>query len=253
VPISVGTPAGRWTPVGVRPMTNPLLELQAADTMADQLRHRRSHLAERDQLQAAKNELIRWNQARQVMRKRLDELTEQIGQAEARSGEIDDRRDGLRAKLKTVIAPREAEALQKEIAALERQRGELDDVELAALEEQSRIDDELAALLGQEEALRESFLGADAALSAAESDIDTELERIEERLDGLRSQVDAKILKRYDRLRENHLVAAAVLAGSRCDGCHIDLSAAEVDDVRAAAAKADGISDCPQCGRLLVV
>lgn len=234
-------------------MTHPLLELQAADTMADQLRHRRSNLAERDQLQAAKNELIRWDQARQVMRKRLDELSGEIERAEQASHDIDAKKEKLQAQLRTIIAPREAEALQHEIAALDRERGELDDVELAALEEQSRIDDDLNALLAQEESLRETFLAADAALSSAESDIDGELTRVAERLDGLRAAVDAKVLKRYDRLRGNHLVGAAVLSGSRCDGCHIDLSAAEVDDVRAAAAKSDGVSDCPQCGRLLVV
>lgn len=234
-------------------MTSPLLELQAADTMADQLRHRRSSLAERDQVQAAKNDLIRWDQALQTIRKRLDELNGEIERAEQQSHDIDAKKTKLQAQLRTIISPREAEALQAEIAGLDRERGELDDAELAALEEQSRLDDELQRLLGQEEALRDTFLGADAALTAAQSDIDGELERIGERLGGLRAAVDAKVLKRYDRLREHHLIAAATLAGSRCDGCHLDLSAAEVDDVRDVAAKAGGIADCPHCGRLLVI
>ena len=59
-------------------MTAPLLELQAADTMADQLRHRRGQLAERDQLQATKNDLIRWDQALQTVRKRIRELREGV-------------------------------------------------------------------------------------------------------------------------------------------------------------------------------
>ncbi|MFP5489581.1 MAG: C4-type zinc ribbon domain-containing protein, partial [Acidimicrobiia bacterium] len=104
-----------------------------------------------------------------------------------------------------------------------------------------------------EETLRDAFLGADAALSSATTDIDAELQRIAERLQGLRDAVAPKLLKRYDRLRTNHVVAAASLAGSRCDGCHLDLSAAEVDEVRATAASADGVAECPQCGRLLVV
>lgn len=234
-------------------MTAPVLELQAADTMADQLRHRRTTLPEREQLQATKNDLIRWDQTLQTIRRRLDELNAEIERAEQRSHAIDTKKGKLQGQLRTVIAPREAEALQSEIAVLDRERGELDDVELAALEEQSRLDDELQSLLGQEETLREAFLGADAALTAAQSDIDGELERIGGRLQELRDAVDAKVLKRYDRLRQNHVVAAAVLAGSRCDGCHLDLSAVEIDEVRATAAKADGIADCPHCGRLLVV
>jgi uncharacterized protein len=234
-------------------MTVPLLELQAADTMADQLRHRRSNLPEREQLQASKNDLIRWDQALQTIRRRLDELSAQIDEAEHRSHEIDTKKTRLQSQLKTIIAPREAEALQAEIATLDRERSELDDVELVALEEQSRLDDEMRALLGQEEHLRAAFLGADAALSVAQADIDGELARIAQRLQGLRDAVDPKVLKMYDRIRQNHVVAAGGLSGSRCDGCHLDLSAAEIDEVRATAARADGIADCPHCGRLLVV
>ena len=234
-------------------MTAPILELQAADTMAEQLRHRRSNLPEREQLQATKNDLIRWDQSLQTIRKRLDELTAQIDQAEQRSHSIDTKKTRLHAQLKTVIAPREAEALQAELATLDRERSDLDDVELTALEEQSRLDDELQALLAREETLRDAFLGADATLSAALADIDGEVARIGNRLQALRDAVDPKVLKLYDRLREHHVVAAAGLSGSRCDGCHLDLSAAEIDLVRDTAAKADGIADCPHCGRLLVL
>jgi uncharacterized protein len=234
-------------------MTAPLLELQAADTMADQLRHRRANLPEREQLRATKNDLIRWDQSLQTIRRRLGELNDEIEQAEQRSHAIDTKKAKLQAQLKTVIAPREAEALQSEIATLDRERGELDDVELAALEEQSRLDDELQGLLAREDTLRAAFLAADAALSSSQSDIDGELDRIGQRLQGLRDAVDPKLLKHYDRLRQHHVVAAAGLSGSRCDGCHLDLSAAELDEVRATAAGADGIADCPHCGRLLVL
>lgn len=233
-------------------MTHPLLELQAADTMADQLRHRRDHLVEREQLQASKGALVRWNEARILAKNRFDELAAQLRRIEAASDDIDAKRADLEKKLTTIIAPREAEALQREIAELVRQRSALDDDGLAALDEQARLDDELSGLAAQEEELRDAYLAADAALASVESDIDSEIARVEERLTDLRKQVDKPLLRRYDRLREGHLVGAASLSGSRCDGCHIDLSAVEVDDVRDRAKKT-GVSDCPQCGRLLVV
>ncbi len=232
-------------------MSHPILELQAAETMADQLKHRREKLAEREQVQAARNELIRWDQARTLMHQRLDELAAQIEKTEADSHEIDQHRAKLEAQMKTVIAPREAEALQSEIATLNERRNGFDDAELAALEEQTRLEDDLTALLGQEQALRRTLSDADTALAAAETDIDGELVRIAGRLEGLRGQVGAGVLKRYDRLRDHFVVAAAPLAGSRCEGCHLDLSAHEVDDVKDEVA-ASGVGDCPQCGRLLV-
>ena len=232
-------------------MSHPILELQAAETMADQLKHRRQSLPERDQVQASRNELIRWDQSRTLMHQRLDELAAQIQQSETESHEIDKSRTRLAAQLRTVIAPREAEALQHQIATLNERRGELDDAELTAMEEQTRLEDELTALLGQEGALRNALLVADAAQSAAERDIDGELDRIAGRLDGLRAQVDARVLKNYDRLRSHFVVAAAPLAGSRCEGCHLDLSAHEVDDVKDEIAD-KGVGNCPQCGRILV-
>lgn len=220
--------------------------------MADQLRHRRQNLAERDHVQTTKNELVRWNESRIVVRKRLDELEAIVDRLESESAEIDTHRTRLQGQLKTVIAPREAEALQSEIANLTERRGELDERELEALEEQTRLDDELAALNDQEEALRNEFLAADAALGEVTADVDAELARVEERLADLRAAVDKKVLRRYDALRKKNVIAAATLAGSRCEGCHLDLSAAEVDAVKDAA-EGDGIADCPQCGRLIVV
>lgn len=234
-------------------MSGTLLELQAADTMSDQLRHRREVLAEREQVQSAKNALLRWNEARTVVRRRLDELAAEIEQIEADTAKLDKQRDRLQAQLKTVIAPREAEALQHEIATLTEQRSNFDDAELAALEEHNRLEGELDDLLTQEESLTNEYLGAEAALAEAESDIDGELKRVADRLKGLRSEVDSAILRRYDRLRKNYVIAAAPLAGSRCEGCHLDLSAAEIDEIRDTGAKNDGIAECPQCGRLLIV
>lgn len=230
-----------------------LLELQAADTMADQLRHRREHLSEREQVQAAKNELLRWNESRITVRQRVEELTAEIDDAEKASAKLDKQREKLQAQLRTVIAPREAEALQREIAAITSERGALDEAELAAMEELTRQEAELSALLAKEEPLTAEYLAAEGALATAESDIDGELTRISDRLDGLRSAVDKAVLKQYDRLRKNFVIAAATMSGSRCDGCHLDLSAAEVDIIRDTAAKKDGIADCPQCGRILVL
>jgi len=232
-------------------MSHPILELQAAETMADQLKHRRQNLAERDQVQAARNELIRWDQSRTLMHQRLDELGSQIEQSEAGSHDIDRHRTKLEAQMKTVIAPREAEALQHEIATLNERRSVLDDAELTAMEEQTRLEDELTVLLGQEAVLRSALIASDTALAAAQGDIEGELDRIAGRLDGLRSRVEAGVLQRYDRLREHFVVAAAALSGSRCEGCHLDLSAHEVDDVKDEIAAA-GVGDCPQCGRILL-
>lgn len=233
-------------------MSHPLLELQAADTLAEQLRYRREHLTERDLLQAARNDLVRWDQAVTLRRERIEALAAEIDADEAKGRELEAQRTKLNAQLKTVIAIREAEALQHELAALAEARSALDDAELDALEEQARLDDELIELSAQEQPLRDAYVAADARLRDAAADIDGELDRVGGRLEGLRSAVEPAQLARYDALRRQGSVAAAALTGARCDACHLDLSPGELDAVRSDA-KPTGVTDCPNCGRLLVV
>ena len=234
-------------------MTHPLIDLQAADTAADQLRHRRSHLPERAEVAAAQAAHDEWAGRRAALQSRIDELEAVIQRNEAESHDIDTQKARLSAQLKTVIAPREAEALQHQLATLDERRGALDDVELEALEEQSALDDQIQAMAGEEPVLRSAVEAAEATAVAAEQQIDAELADIAARHDGLRAAVDPALLPRYDRARGQQMVAAAELQGHRCSGCHLDLSPGEMDEVRDAAASNGGIADCPQCNRLLVV
>ena len=233
-------------------MTHPLLELQAADTLTDQLRHRRDRLPEQEQVDAARGKHAEWERRRDGLRRRLDELEGVISRSESDSHAIDIDRARLEKQLKTVIAPREAEALMHEIALLTERRGALDDAELSALEEQADIDDDLSAHAVAEDGLVSAVAVAEEAAAQAAAQIEAKLADIADRHDELRAAVDPALLRRYDQLRRQQMVAAAALQGSRCDGCHLDLSAAELDEVRAAA-RDGGIADCPHCGRLLVL
>ena len=91
---------------------------------------------------------------------------------------------------------------------------------------------------------------AEERLSAAEADLDAELAELGAQRGAARAALPAGVIARYDPLRAKLGVAAARLVGSRCEGCHLDMSASELDDVRRA--PAGTIPDCPQCGRLLV-
>lgn len=229
-----------------------LLALQAVDTEADQLSHRRANSERRDEFAAARAAANEWERRRAALDARIGELGASIESAEARSAELLVHRQRLDQQLKTVIAPREAEALMHEIATIESQRDELDTAELVALEEQSDLDDQLAALLGGEASVREIARSAAEALAAEEAEIDTRLGALEVRRGELRAELSAPVLSTYDRKRAALGVAVARLVGKQCQGCHLELSAAEVDTVKDEAA-ATGVTDCPDCGRLLIV
>ena len=231
-------------------MSERILELQAVDTATTQLNHRRSHLPELDALRTARGDLESWQRRRAATETRIAELASEIEAAEASSHEIDGHLTRLEKQLRTVISPREAEALQHEIATLRERRSGNDDRELEALEEQAQVDDSRAELAASEAGLRAAVGTAEEALAAAQADIDRQLADLDTTRSELRPLFDASLLDRYDRLRSQLGVAVARLDGRRCDGCHLDLSAAELDAVRHTP---DGeLADCPQCSRLLV-
>ena len=230
-----------------------LLDLQRVDTEADQLTNRRERLAEREQLVAASGHLRDWERLRATMRARMDELTGIIERSETEAAEIATHKERLEGQMKTVIAPREAEALMHEIATLDEQTDALDMTEIEALEEQSTIDDQLTEHLRSEDGLRDAVGSADHALQRATAEIETELTALADERTERRGVLGDATLARYDRVRASSGVAVAQLVGHRCEGCHLDLSAAEVDDVKDEAAAADGVADCPNCGRMLVL
>ncbi len=229
-------------------LTADLLELQRLDTTTDQLRHRRAHLPERAALAdaTAARQAVADRQA--AIASRSDELIAAIEQLEHDGTALTTHRTRLQKQLKTIIAPREAEALMHEIDGLAAQRDEMDDRELAHLEEHGELESEAAALTDQTPALDAAVAAAQAALTAAEAELDSEVAQLREAREPLASSIDASLLSRYEHLRERlGGVAVAKLEGTHCSGCHLDLSPGEVDEVRSA----DGFADCPQCGRLL--
>ena len=139
-----------------------------------------------------------------------------------------------------------------EIAGIEAQRDELDVAELEALEQQAALDDQLTTHLREQEAIAEALRLADEALAADVADIDTELARLAAARIEVRASIGDSLLATYDRKRAALGVAVAPLVGRQCQGCHLELSAAEIDTVKDEAA-ATGVTDCPECGRLLIV
>lgn len=229
-----------------------LLALQAVDTQADQLQHRGKNSPLRTDFADAAAQARAWERERDVTRSRIDELDASIERAEERGAELQTHRQRLEQQMKTVIAPREAEALMHEMATIGEQIDELDVHELEALEEQATLDDRLSVHLAGEGQLRTRLRLTDDALATEIADIDAELTALAERRNDLRGELADGLLSTYDRKRAALGVAVAPLVGRQCQGCHLELSAAEVDTVKDEAAET-GVTDCPDCGRLLIV
>jgi uncharacterized protein len=232
-------------------LTDDLLELQHLDTTADQLAHRRTNLPERPT--AADNEaaLVEHRRTAAASVTREQEVEMAVDALERDGEALGAQRTRLEAQLRTVTSQRAAEALTHELETIAARRDELDDQELAYLEEQSELAETIARLTAAEPALASAASASHAALAAAETAIDAELAGIVSGRAEVVARIGAAHLERYERLRARHGgVAVARLDGSRCTGCHLDLSTTELAEVRAVGA--GQLADCPQCGRMLV-
>jgi uncharacterized protein len=232
-------------------LSDDLLELQRLDSAADQLAHRRANLPERAAAEAASADLARTARHIATLIARQRELNDAIEEAEQTGADLTRKRERLQGQLRTVISPREAEALMHELDTLGSWRDELDDAELANLEEQAQVVDDLGASHRAEVELAATAERAAAELAAAEADIDEQTAKfIVERAEAV-THLDGGVLADYEHRRARFGgIAVARLDGKRCGGCHLDLSTVELNAVKAT--PAGEYADCPQCGRMLI-
>ncbi len=230
-----------------------LLALQALDLRADQLTHRRATLparAEIDKVMAslasleattatAESERHELGRGQQRLEDEIATLTEKATQHDKAlySG--------------SVTNPRELQAMQDEIAALKRRISQLEDQELEIMERIEPIDAALAESATQRTALDDDAARWRAELAETEVAIEAELGEVSSERIAVVAEIDPDLLTTYERLRpQTGGIAVARLVGGSCGGCHLGLSAVEVDRLKKL--PPEEAAHCEECGRLLV-
>ena len=230
-----------------------LLAVQDLDTSITQLEHRRAALAETSGLAAVEAELAALEAERTEVAARRGALTatqkdleDQIAGITARRGSIEQRMYAA-----TGSSARDLQAMSDEVRHLTERRAELEELELVAMLDQDGVDAQLAAL-GERMApleTRAGELGVQVAHEQAE--IDAELASAAGARAAEAALLPAALANRYETLR-SHLkgTGAARLVKNHCGGCHLELSSAEVEKIRAL--PPGEVATCEQCGRILV-
>ncbi len=228
-----------------------LLALQLVDSELDQLAARRQRLPERAALASAESALAAVLAEQDRLRALIAAAGSDIERAEREGADLDRVRARLEAQLKTVIAPREAEALTHEIEGARVRRNAIDDRELEAMEQQAEAEQALRVAADDEQRARETVAAASANLHASLDSLAQLEAEVQTRRSAAEMSLDASELELYAAARRRHGGVGFVrLEGRSCTGCHVDMSHAEHEQVRAAAAD---LPECPNCGRLIVV
>jgi len=229
-----------------------LLAVQDHDTHVDQLVHRRATLPARAELDGVMAELAQLEQravvidtTRQELAKGQQRLEDEIASLQDKATQHDKTLYGG-----TIGNPRELQALQDEIASLKRRISQLEDKELELMEQIEPLDADLAQLAAERASLDERAEGLRALIAEDEVAIDDELATVRAERSALADGVESALLTEYEQLR-SHLggIAIARLVGGSCGGCHLALSAVEVDRIKKL--PVEELVHCEECGRLL--
>lgn len=229
-----------------------LLTVQELDTRADQLRHRRSALGELEEVRAAGAALEEAEasasgvrDALSVLQRRQRDVEDEVAKVEGKAADVERKLyDG------SVVAAKELGAYQDDHRLLKQRQSELEDQVLEVMEEAEPVAAELADLESVVAERRGALDAASTRLAEAQAVIDAELAEVDRARRAAAEAVPAEVLASYQALRERlGGIGVARLVGARCEGCHLEIPSAELEEVRRA--PADELVTCPECGRLL--
>jgi len=230
-----------------------LLAVQALDTRADQLRHRRASLPERAEWAAARDRRDGAGSRADTVRTRLHDLRHQQKALEDEASLVEDKATEVEGKLYdgTITAHKELEAFQADHRMLKARQSELEDGAIEVMEQAEPVESELGGLEAAAADQQAQMDRLETAIAGAEAQLDAELaDTVTERA-AAASGLPSEVIEAYEPLRTQlGGVGAARLLGARCEGCHLEIPSAQLEAVRKAPPEA--IVTCPECGRLLV-
>lgn len=229
-----------------------LLSLQKTDTAMSQARHRLAHLPQIESHQQALASLNTVRSQIEVAARRHVQALADITQLEAESHQLDVDLERLQNQLRSIVAIREFEALQHEIANLQTIRSSLDDKELDLLELVDALASEMESNGKREQIETTNVAGLHEVLEAAQQVVRDEIQELSERRSAISLVVPERNLLDYERKRK-HISGGAVaeLRGPTCQSCHLDISKGELDAMKKL--PADEFPECPNCGCYLVI
>lgn len=230
-----------------------LLVVQAHDSAIDRLAHNRANLPEFQALAAIDEEQAHLDAERAAVAEARHKVEREQKRLEDEAALITERidRENVRLYDGSVTAHKDLQAIQAEVATLGTRRTEIEDHVIEAMEQGEPLDVSLADFdrkLADVDARRAQ---ATASLAESQAAIDAESASEVEQRSAAAEQVSADLLAQYETSRKDcGGVGVCRLLDKTCEGCHLTLSAVEIDRLRKE--PEDAIVRCGECTRILV-
>lgn len=151
-----------------------------------------------------------------------------------------------------ISSEKEVEAIRGELKSIKRKKSDYEDELIEAMERIEELESLTSTLKSRHAELQGKVGELTSARDHAAGDLDRELADKRAERERLVAEIDDRLLGLYDEVSaQQGTVAVAVLDGKACEGCFLELTPLELEEVRQEAH--GGLPRCPQCDRLLVV
>lgn len=229
-----------------------LLDVQALDTRAAQLAHRRRTLPVLADLAAVQDEAATLGRELVGARTLVKDLRREVAKAEADVEQVRSRAARNRQRLEAGAgSPKDLQALAHEVESLARRQEVLEEVELEVMERLEVAELALAEVAGRADTVAARVAELSARADGEVAEIDRQAAEVAAERTRAAEGLDAGLLALYERVRSHGGgVGAAALRGVRCEGCRLEINAIDLERIRAAAP--DDVVRCEECGRILV-
>lgn len=227
--------------------------MQTVDSAVAQLQHRRRTLSEHAEIKARHEVRARLASDLVAAETAVSDLELDLARAESDLAPVKERlvRNEHRIADGTISDSKALSSLVDEVQHLGKRISDLEDAELEIMEQletATATREELRRQIGElDDGIGGVVARRDEHVAAIDADI---AERKAER-ETLAPHVGDALTALYEKLRASHNgVGAAELRQRRCTGCQLELNAADLRGF--AAAPADEVLRCEECGRILI-
>lgn len=225
-----------------------LYELQKIDTMSLKVRRRLTQiqalLVESDELKAVRgkvNDLTaqqhEWHAKQKAAELELQSLTGRIEEANQllMSGEVRN--------------PKELEALQSSVEALQRHRSSVETASVEALYKAEELATQLSDIGGQKQAVEEVWQRSQGQVTEEETKLKRAFLQLKKQREQTVAAISPALLQQYEQMRQRKGgIAVATVENETCSACHVQLPTGILSTLRSPT-KPQVI--CPTCGRIL--
>jgi len=178
-----------------------------------------------------------------------DDVRTELTRLESDVKVTEQRRTRDAERLAASTNPKDAQALEHELASLGRRISDLEDQQLDVM---GRLEEAESAVATQQALIDTTTAEGTELTAQAKAQVaaaTNEIAQLSRDRDAVTADIPADLLAEYTR-RASRGIGVGLLRRGTCEGCRMMLSGTHLNEVRQAAA--DAVISCPECGAILV-